>query len=1139
MNSKKVMPIVILFVMLFTVASPTVNANPSSTNIIITEVLYDTPGTDSVEEWVELYNPTGSTVDLAGWTLTDNVGTYTISSGTIPASGYYVIARDSAGFNALYGFDPDLSGMSLYLGNTGDQIILKDSSGTEVDFVAWEDYVSGWTVSAVYTTIRRISVTDTDTVADWENSGTIGDPGSGSYSHVLITEVLYDTPGTDSAEEWVELYNPTTSSVNLAGWTISDNVDTYTISSGTISAGGYFVLARESAGFNALYGSNPDLSGMTLYLSNSGDQLSLKDDGGAEIDFVAWENYVSGWDISATHTTIRRITAADTDTVADWENSGTIGDPGSGSYGDGGDPDTTPPSVTITNPSNGATVSGIVSVTADASDDVGVSKVEFYIDDVLKYTDSMSPYSYSWDTTSYNNGTHSIKAIAYDAASNSDLDQISVTVQNSGGGSAGIVKIMAYNIKESGESSTHPDWKEVVKEENADIIMFVETGYWDDNNDAKLNQYVGEFNSYFVNEDPYIGYTTQGITYSTSGEAIMSRYPVVSTNQITHITLDDQTSYDVTHDFFDVIVDIGGTNIHIIGAHLKAMTGSENEERREWEQEGIINYMDDLGNVPIMYLGDLNSFSPEDWGLNTLQSGLGYGPLSMMIPPYTNPETGGDYSQYQSTQHSWSDVHRVLNPSDLGITNPDYDSRIDFIYVNQLLADKIQISTTGDTAHAMTGSDHLSVDVWIDFSLSDITPPAQVTGLTATPISSTQIDLSWSANTEPDLDHYVIYRDGDVLTTTTASSYSDTGLAESTTYTYEVSAVDISSNEGLKSDPASDTTFDATPPAQVTGLTATAISGSQINLSWNANTEGDLDHYVIYRDGVILTTTTVTSYSDTGLDDSTTYTYEVSAVDTSGNEGLKSDPVSETTPDTTPPAQVTGLTATAVSQSQINLSWNANTEGDLNHYIIYRDGVFFTTTTATSYSDTGLAPGTTHTYEVSAVDNNDNEGQKSSPDSATTFEETSTILISEVYYDAVGTDSKNEWIELYNPGSTAVDISGWTLSDNKDTWTVPDGTVIQPGDYLIIARSSSGFNDLYGFNPDISGLSLALGNRGDSLTLKDSSGVEVDFVAWENYVSGWNIYASTGSSITRSPSNLDTDTVDDWVVTSNETPGTG
>ncbi|KKL70178.1 hypothetical protein LCGC14_2107490, partial [marine sediment metagenome] len=267
-----------------------------------------------------------------------------------------------------------------------------------------------------------------------------------------------------------------------------------------------------------------------------------------------------------------------------------------------------------------------------------------------------------------------------------------------------------------GEDLGYPDWKTVVQEENADIIMFIETGSWDDNSNIKLNQYVNEFNSYFVDEDPYIGYCTQGISYPTDGAAILSRYPVLVYNQITHVPLDNTTSYDVTHDFYDVEVNVSGTLIHIIGSHLKAMSGTTNEQKREWEQEGIINYMDNLGSISIVYLGDLNSFSPEDWGLNP-QSGLGYGPLSMMVSPYSNPDTEGDYSAYSSAIHNWTDIHRALNPTDWGVTYPGiYNSRIDFIYVNQFLSSYIINSTTGDTAHAETGSDHFTVDMFINLN---------------------------------------------------------------------------------------------------------------------------------------------------------------------------------------------------------------------------------------------------------------------------------------------------------------------------------------------------------------------------------------------------------------------------------------
>ncbi|HEX8411264.1 MAG TPA: Ig-like domain-containing protein [Thermoanaerobaculia bacterium] len=93
--------------------------------------------------------------------------------------------------------------------------------------------------------------------------------------------------------------------------------------------------------------------------------------------------------------------------------------------------DTTAPTTSITAPANAATVSGTVSVTANASDNVGVSKVEFLLDGVLQSTDTSSPYAWSWNTTTVVNGAHSLVAKAYDAANNIGTSStISVTVSN-------------------------------------------------------------------------------------------------------------------------------------------------------------------------------------------------------------------------------------------------------------------------------------------------------------------------------------------------------------------------------------------------------------------------------------------------------------------------------------------------------------------------------------------------------------------------------------------------------------------------------------------------------------------------------------------------------------------------------------
>jgi subtilisin family serine protease len=94
-------------------------------------------------------------------------------------------------------------------------------------------------------------------------------------------------------------------------------------------------------------------------------------------------------------------------------------------------PDTNPPSVKITCPSDGDTVSGAITVKVDASDDSGVSKVELYKNGVLFAVDSEAPYEFYWDTTADPDGVYVLAAKAYDVAGNcGESSSVSVNVVN-------------------------------------------------------------------------------------------------------------------------------------------------------------------------------------------------------------------------------------------------------------------------------------------------------------------------------------------------------------------------------------------------------------------------------------------------------------------------------------------------------------------------------------------------------------------------------------------------------------------------------------------------------------------------------------------------------------------------------------
>ena len=100
-------------------------------------------------------------------------------------------------------------------------------------------------------------------------------------------------------------------------------------------------------------------------------------------------------------------------------------------------PDQNPPSVDITNPGNGSSVSRTVQIRVNASDDVSLASVKLYINGSLKASSNVSPMDYSWNTRKVSNGTHTIKAVAVDGASHSSEVQIQVSKGSTSGGGGG------------------------------------------------------------------------------------------------------------------------------------------------------------------------------------------------------------------------------------------------------------------------------------------------------------------------------------------------------------------------------------------------------------------------------------------------------------------------------------------------------------------------------------------------------------------------------------------------------------------------------------------------------------------------------------------------------------------------------
>jgi fibronectin type 3 domain-containing protein len=167
------------------------------------------------------------------------------------------------------------------------------------------------------------------------------------------------------------------------------------------------------------------------------------------------------------------------------------------------------------------------------------------------------------------------------------------------------------------------------------------------------------------------------------------------------------------------------------------------------------------------------------------------------------------------------------------------------------------------------------------------------------------------------------------------------------------------------------TTTDTTAPTQPTGLTATAASSSQVNLSWTASTDNvGVTGYRIYRSStagtspVLVNTITTTSYGDSGLTANTGYTYYVVAIDAANNQSAHSNTATATTKavaaTTTIQGQVTSTLSphNPIANAHVYTDSKATVSGTVES--VYTDA-------QGNYTLTNIIPNTSHSYYVSAT----------------------------------------------------------------------------------------------------------------------------------------------------------------------------
>jgi hypothetical protein len=263
--------------------------------------------------------------------------------------------------------------------------------------------------------------------------------------------------------------------------------------------------------------------------------------------------------------------------------------------------------------------------------------------------------------------------------------------------------------------------------------------------------------------------------------------------------------------------------------------------------------------------------------------------------------------------------------------------------------------------------------------------------------------------------------------------------------------------------------LDTMPPSAPSNLIATPVSPAEIDLSWTASTDnvGVIGYKVERCSGPAcsnftqIATPTTTTFNDTGLTGSTSYSYRVRATDAAGNLSMYSASSTKTTPVPTLTAP-SNLTATAASSSQINLSWltSMETGGTVSQYLIERcQGSGCTTfaqvatSASTSFNNVGLAASTSYNYRVRATDAASNLSGYSNTAAATT-QASSAINVSISPKRAAVTTSQAQQFNATVTG-TGTPTVNWSV-DGTPAGTAASGTINANGLYTPGAGTTPG-----------------------------------------------------------------------------------
>lgn len=663
--------------------------------------------------------------------------------------------------------------------------------------------------------------------------------------------------------------------------------------------------------------------------------------------------------------------------------------------------DTVGPSLTLSNPVTGSTISRPVVIYATATDPAGVAKVEFYIDSILAATDMSSDYSFTWDALSATDGGHEIKTVAYDIYGHTTTDIRTITVSKAppaaptiSAPSNGTSTVKSTNVSGSAEP-------------NISVSLF--------NNGIFLGQTVASPSGIFQFNSMPLFEGSNSLTAAASDT-------LGSSPKSLPVLIEVDTGPPQPPLFYSIAAVAGGSiklawvpdvsevpahyNLYrspltfstpaegtLVGASLTTTTYTDLPPSDGQYFYGI-TAVDATSNESTLSTTvrtngtiDTTAFAvsdrtaPSATVLFSPTAPVGFGSVGIIVtlseplaaPPYLGIAPAGDSAAVvpltTTSATVWTGSYTITGATHNGNATVFFAGKDSVGNKGSVITigSSLVIDTKGPSgtlqfnpAAPLFKPGIITVTLTLDEPAASapvlqFTPPVGA----AVPITMSGSGTSWS---------------GTLIITSSMGDGSGN---------FTMSAADSFGNSGSTLTAGSSIALDVTAPTAPTGLTATAAAGGAVRVAWN--TQAEAASYKVYR-GVTTPNTleasgvTGVSYLDATVPTDGSYHFGVTAVDLAGNESVLSNDATAVS-DRVPPVAPGSLTTAILPDKTIQLSWSAPADGTAVSYNVYRSTapigslVGLTplkTVLTTSTTDLPPADGTYY-YVVTALDAAGNE----------------------------------------------------------------------------------------------------------------------------------------------------------------------